>query len=418
MEECPEKSLYLRLADKDRIPAEKARTWTEQVLKGVAILQELSIAHRFLKPHHVLFSADEEVKLSGWSRAVYFGAGNQAKEPKSFKNNHLPPECFKGHYDPSRVDVWSVGALMVNIATGRYAFDVSALDDTKMSMQWRRFMEQHEINDYVRSCCNECFCIDPIRRVTAEKLLKHGYFSAKPQELAPTRRAKKDSKSGNYDSHFSMCLGQDDNVEQTTAAVKSSSLGGGGCSSSKNNKSSSAKGASKWSQSSSSKGGGGPEPSVQVIGNESKASKHYPLHSRIKNAVRLDSNESTVSALKSRAPTGASKATTKPPTKLALKSKSSSKKKLKSASQRPKSSQGKSQSKTGSKITGASIKNPKSITKGGGGGSMKRPSQVKSSSNRPKSVGKQISGTPNKKLNTAAATGASMKSNNAKGSKK
>ena len=119
MEEVPGKSMYLRIFDNDPIKTDTARTWTVQLIEGVKKMHEVGVAHRFLKLQHVLFNKSDHVKIAGWSKAVPFWEPSknkallQRKERRSRKNSHLPPECFRQTYDPSRVDIWSIGVIMV-----------------------------------------------------------------------------------------------------------------------------------------------------------------------------------------------------------------------------------------------------------------------------------------------------------------
>ena len=56
MEECPSKSLYLMIYDKDEINPETQRKWTIQITKGIEKMQEIGVAHRFIKLQHILFN--------------------------------------------------------------------------------------------------------------------------------------------------------------------------------------------------------------------------------------------------------------------------------------------------------------------------------------------------------------------------
>lgn len=153
MEEVPGKSLYLRIFDHDSIDTEKARTWTVQIVEGVKKIHELGLSHRFLKLQQILFNKDDHVKISGWSKAVPFWEPSkhkalmQRKERRSRKNLHLPAECFRHTYDPSRIDIWSVGVMMVAMQTRRYPFNCKS--QAKFSAQWRHFVATHKMNKVI-----------------------------------------------------------------------------------------------------------------------------------------------------------------------------------------------------------------------------------------------------------------------------
>ncbi|KAH9423696.1 hypothetical protein DERP_005277 [Dermatophagoides pteronyssinus] len=189
MENCPNKSLYLVLLDHDKYSAIDERRWTVQIVKGIAKLQEYGIAHRFIKLQHILFDSKHNVKIAGFSKSVLFWDPNsecpllQNCERKSRKNCHLPPESFRGPYDPSKVDMWSLGVLMVCLQTRSYPFNVNST--SKFSAQWRQFVLKHEMNRYVRAAINQTFSIDPKRRVKPADFLKHPYFTASVSNIEP-----------------------------------------------------------------------------------------------------------------------------------------------------------------------------------------------------------------------------------------
>lgn len=189
MEECPNKSLYLILFDQDHINAENCRKWISQITKAVAKILSLGISHRFLVLQHILFDANHNVKIVGWSKSVIFKEPNQNNpvlqhtERKSKKNNYLPPECFKGVYNPGKIDMWSVGVILVAMQTNRFPFN--PMSECKFSAQWRQFVLKHKMNVYARAACNKTFSINPDKRATPEIFLSQPYFGASLEKITP-----------------------------------------------------------------------------------------------------------------------------------------------------------------------------------------------------------------------------------------
>lgn len=237
MEECPNKSLYLKLFDKDNIKPETGREWTKQITKGIEKLQELGIAHRFMKLQHILFNKEDNVKIAGFSKSVMFKENNksmfQKKERRSRKNCYLPPEAFRGNYDPSKIDMWSLGVIMVAMHTQRYPFNVKST--AKFSAMWRQFVVLHKMNIYLRAACNKVFFIDPKRRATPGDFLSHKYFSATIEKITP--KTVKTSVDPKYDSKLSV----EPSMQISTANCSSaSSFSNSQCASSKSKSASTA----------------------------------------------------------------------------------------------------------------------------------------------------------------------------------
>lgn len=176
------------MTDKEGTTSEMHRKWAIQLLQAVQKLQEVGVAHRQLTMHQILFNKADQVKIAGWGKAtIYWDPANggaallQNPEPRVRICSHLPPDCFRGPYDPSKVDIWSIGVLMVAMATGRLPFNVAA--GIKISAQWRQFVTVHPMNRALRSACNQVFWIDPKRRITVEDLLKHAYFTSAADKI-------------------------------------------------------------------------------------------------------------------------------------------------------------------------------------------------------------------------------------------
>src|SRR5699024_2850425 len=128
--------------------------WIKQLVSAVQTMHEYGVAHRAIKLQHVMLH-DNQVQVSvscmktliviliatffypqvsSWTKAVHFWDENtkpgyqclllQHRERRSRKNRHMPPECFSTPcYDPSKVDLWSVGVIAVALTTSRYPFN-------------------------------------------------------------------------------------------------------------------------------------------------------------------------------------------------------------------------------------------------------------------------------------------------------
>ncbi|KAI2802819.1 hypothetical protein RDWZM_001099 [Blomia tropicalis] len=179
------KSLFVCMKNK-LITPESARTLTIQLLKAIEQMQKLAVAHRELTAHNIILNANDQVKITGMSRSVVYWQPDcslfQKPECRLRIYSHLPPECFCGTpYDPSKVDIWSIGVLMVAINTSRLPFDVTS--GFKFSAQWRQFVTIHPTNRFLRAACNKVFCINPVKRITATKFLEHPYFTTEVKNL-------------------------------------------------------------------------------------------------------------------------------------------------------------------------------------------------------------------------------------------
>lgn len=190
MEECQSKTLYNRCCEGKKIPPEQCREWIVQITKGVQKILDMGVAHRQLILQHIFFDANQNVKITGWSKSVVYWDPRkdkvigQQKELKSKLNLHLPPECFHGPYNPGKVDIWSVGVMLVAMQTGRYPFDVRS--KARFNSQWEVFVGKHKMNSFARWACNKALAFEPNQRATPEVFLSQAYFTVAEEKLVPT----------------------------------------------------------------------------------------------------------------------------------------------------------------------------------------------------------------------------------------
>lgn len=193
-------TLYEMVKSKDAISVKDARRWTRLIILAVNDLHKAGIAHRNLKLNSIMFDLKGMLKLTGFCHSVLFyspttkKALRQNQEKRIRTNNFLPPEAIlEPNYMPDKADIWSVGVLIVTMATKRYPF--SCLDtNIKYSNQWREFMKKHSMNTFTRGLCNATFTIEPSKRPQAFELLRNEYFTVSEKRLEVTNR--KGEKNG------------------------------------------------------------------------------------------------------------------------------------------------------------------------------------------------------------------------------
>ncbi|KPI83365.1 cell division protein kinase 2 cdc2-related kinase (CRK1) [Leptomonas seymouri] len=109
------------------------------LLRGVAFCHQRSVLHRDLKPQNLLISREKELKLGD------FGLGRSFAIPvRKFTNEvvtlwYRPPDVLLGsmQYGPP-VDVWSVGCIFSEMATGTPLF--AGKNDADQLMRIFRFL--------------------------------------------------------------------------------------------------------------------------------------------------------------------------------------------------------------------------------------------------------------------------------------
>jgi serine/threonine-protein kinase len=97
-----------------------------QLCEAVAELHDHGILHRDLKPQNVLIARDGTLRLADFGIAVYDSDdGDTMIEATSGTVGYVSPEQALGRSIDRRSDLYSLGVILWNLATGRLPFEAS-----------------------------------------------------------------------------------------------------------------------------------------------------------------------------------------------------------------------------------------------------------------------------------------------------
>ncbi|KAG6914228.1 hypothetical protein DXG01_001666 [Tephrocybe rancida] len=149
-----------------------------QLVDAVEYCHSLGIYHRDLKPENILCFDD------GCSVAITdFGLATTQKVSDELHTGsiyHMSPECqggafaLDGRYSPKSNDIWSLGIILLNLATGRNPWQTATIDDLTFQAYLKDPLNffpsvlpiSHEINDILLQMLH----VDWQQRVTLPEL--------------------------------------------------------------------------------------------------------------------------------------------------------------------------------------------------------------------------------------------------------
>ncbi|TMW58911.1 hypothetical protein Poli38472_007056 [Pythium oligandrum] len=184
MEYVPGGSIASMLKQFDAFDEDLIRKFTRQIVEGVAYLHEMGIIHRDIKGANVL------VNELGVSKLADFGCSKQLPEiitislQESLRSIRgsvpwMAPEVVRQTGHGFKADIWSIGATVIEMATGRHPWPdttnhLAAMYTIATAKSSPPIPTR--LSPLARSFLERCFCIDPEDRASAQELSHHAFL--------------------------------------------------------------------------------------------------------------------------------------------------------------------------------------------------------------------------------------------------
>lgn len=190
-----EETLLLPLAEKGSVldllkrGEQLTKGQLRELVKTFDQLHKMGIVHRDIKSENIVVMDDGSLKV------IDFGYAREVKPeeilPKSAKHvgtlQIMAPEVCRGEaYDPKKADVWSLGVVLFQIATGgRYPHQKPTCNHTPEGIPYmfavankKREPELERVKDAdLRALISSMLQHDPTMRPSMEEALNHSFFN-------------------------------------------------------------------------------------------------------------------------------------------------------------------------------------------------------------------------------------------------
>jgi len=168
-----------------RVPETFLSYMLREVIQGLNVLHNVrNQLHRDIKPGNILFNSEGAVKLGdfGISKTLQDTMPGLYKEASTYIGTslYMSPERLQGKKYNANSDIWSVGIMAIELATGKYPYDTSGGLYALMS----RVIENPPPVPEPGPEFSPAFCdflvqtlqLDPVNRPMAQQLLNHPYL--------------------------------------------------------------------------------------------------------------------------------------------------------------------------------------------------------------------------------------------------
>ncbi|BGP24123.1 Protein kinase of the Mitotic Exit Network [Rhodotorula toruloides] len=187
LEYCENGSLSAIIKKFGRIPESLVGLYTLQVLQGLQYLHDQGVIHRDIKGSNILATKEGSIKLADFGVATRVGGPIDSAVVGS--PYWMAPEVVDQTGATPASDIWSLGALVVELITGRPPYHF--LDP--MPALFRIVNDDcpplpEGASAVVRDFLGQCFQKDANLRVGARKLLKHPWMVAAKRQADQQRK--------------------------------------------------------------------------------------------------------------------------------------------------------------------------------------------------------------------------------------
>ncbi|KAL3093629.1 hypothetical protein niasHT_026667 [Heterodera trifolii] len=160
-----------------------ASHYTRQLVEAVRYMHSLDIVHRDIRPHNLLLANKENnapLKVRGLALAhrLHSDTAN-CPAGRIGVPQFMAPEIVAGKEYGKAVDMWSVGVILYVLLCGQMPF-VGKTGDVFQQISGGHYSMSGpiwaSISDTAKDLLRQLLCVDPNKRTTPEKCLRHDWF--------------------------------------------------------------------------------------------------------------------------------------------------------------------------------------------------------------------------------------------------
>ncbi len=226
MEYCPGGDLKHFLGHHGLLPVSVAKRLTRQLKDALQFLRHENIIHRDLKPQNLLLTSlsPEHATL----KVADFGLARMLSS-ESLANTvcgsplYMAPELLKGEQYGEKVDLWSVGAILYEMVTGRHVYTVSDMQQLMVATKGNPTLilapGVNAANPHCRPLLTALLQIDPSKRITFSDFFNHPFLLPEPPSSAVMGTTTLEGPSARAQRPPDRVGGADDESKQPPAAT-------------------------------------------------------------------------------------------------------------------------------------------------------------------------------------------------------
>ncbi|KAK7390519.1 hypothetical protein VNO78_25827 [Psophocarpus tetragonolobus] len=188
LEYCKGGDLSLYIQRHGRVAEATAKHFMQQLATGLQVLRDNNLIHRDLKPQNLLLSRSDEKSVL---KIADFGFA-RSLQPRGLAETlcgsplYMAPEIMQLQKYDAKADLWSVGAILFQLVTGRTPFtgnnQIQLLQNIMKSTELQFPSDSPSLSFECKDLCQKLLRRNPVERLTFEEFFNHPFLSQKQTE--------------------------------------------------------------------------------------------------------------------------------------------------------------------------------------------------------------------------------------------
>lgn len=166
-----------------RFPESEVRVYAKGILRGLNRIHNSGYVHCDIKLPNILLTREGAVKIADFGLAKKIGEGNFGWELRGTPL-YMSPEMVAGGNQGTQADIWALGCLVAEMASGAPVWRYSDMAALLMKIGIGEELPEipAKFSEEGKDFLGKCFIKDPSKRWTAEMLLDHPFVASSCQD--------------------------------------------------------------------------------------------------------------------------------------------------------------------------------------------------------------------------------------------
>lgn len=231
MEYIRGKTLKQIIIEKGKIPVESTLNYSTQISEALNVAHENKIIHRDIKPHNIMITEDDRVKVTDFGIARAATTSTMTTKSEVLGSVHyFSPEQARGGYTDEKSDIYSLGIVMYEMVTGKLPYEGESPITVALKHVQEEIIPPRQINENIPSGF-EAIILKAVQKRQADryKNIKELLEDLRLVKLNGTIKVSDDTSD--FDSHTKIIptVGlEDEKMKKNTNKKKKSDKKGGG----------------------------------------------------------------------------------------------------------------------------------------------------------------------------------------------